>query len=73
MKVVIPPSEIQNVDIDTSSFKVFSEKESLWNPIKLEDGEYFVLGDNRNSSSDSRYADVGIVHKGQIIGKLFIK
>ncbi|MBQ2083415.1 MAG: signal peptidase I [Lachnospiraceae bacterium] len=43
------------------------------NPIKLEDGEYFVLGDNRNSSSDSRYADVGIVHKGQIIGKLFIK
>ena len=37
VKVTIPPSEIQNIDIDPASFKVFSEKESLWNPIKLED------------------------------------
>ena len=35
--VDIPDSEIQAVNIDKSTFKVFSEKDSLWNPIKLED------------------------------------
>ena len=39
------------------------------NPIVLEDDEYFVLGDNRNNSKDSRFIDVGNVHRSQIIGK----
>ena len=34
---------------------------------KLEKGEFYVLGDNRNNSSDSRY--YGIFKKEQIIGK----
>ncbi|MCR5742611.1 MAG: signal peptidase I [Lachnospiraceae bacterium] len=41
--------------------------------ITLGEGEYFVLGDNRNESSDSRYADVGVVHKEQIIGKAWLR
>ena len=35
--VSIPDSAIQSVDIDTDTFKIYSEKESIWNPIKLED------------------------------------
>ncbi len=35
--VSIPDSTIQTVDIDTDTFKIYSEKESLWNPIKMED------------------------------------
>lgn len=42
-------------------------------PITLGDGEYFVLGDNRNESSDSRVADVGIVYKKQIEGKAWLR
>ncbi|MGP1433449.1 MAG: signal peptidase I [Catonella sp.] len=37
--------------------------------IKLDDNEYFVLGDNRNESEDSRFASVGNVLKTEIIGK----
>lgn len=37
--------------------------------IKLGKDEYFVLGDNRNASEDSRNADIGNVRKGDIYGK----
>ena len=35
--ITLPESEIQSVTIDKSTFKIYSEKESLWNPLKLED------------------------------------
>lgn len=37
--------------------------------IELGEDEYFVLGDNRNNSEDSRYASIGNVKKEYIIGK----
>lgn len=41
--------------------------------IKLEENEYFVLGDNRNSSEDSRFANIGLVVRDDIIGKAWLK
>ena len=35
--VDMPDSEIQTVTIDKDTFKIYSEKDSLWNPLKLED------------------------------------
>ena len=35
--VTMPSSEIQAVTIDKDTFKIYSEKDSLWNPLKLED------------------------------------
>lgn len=43
------------------------------NPISLGDGEYFVMGDNRNNSNDSRFDEIGIVHREEITGKVWIR
>ena len=42
-------------------------------PIVLGSSEYFVLGDNRNNSEDSRYADIGNVNTDDIEGKVWLR
>ena len=41
--------------------------------VKLEKDEYFVLGDNRTNSEDSRYANIGNVKRDYIIGKAWFR
>lgn len=41
--------------------------------ITLGEDEYFVLGDNRNNSEDSRYANIGNVKREYIIGKAWFR
>ncbi|MDR1017260.1 MAG: signal peptidase I [Lachnospiraceae bacterium] len=41
--------------------------------ITLKNDEYFVLGDNRNNSEDSRNADIGNIKKEYILGKVWMK
>ena len=41
--------------------------------ISLQNGEYFVLGDNRNNSSDSRDMSVGNVRRDKIIGRAWLR
>lgn len=41
--------------------------------ITLGSDEYFVLGDNRNNSEDSRYANIGNIKKEYIIGKAWFR
>ena len=41
--------------------------------ITLEENEYFVLGDNRNNSEDSRFANVGNIISDEIVGKAWLK
>ena len=42
-------------------------------PLTLGEDEYFVMGDNRNHSSDSRVESVGNIERSRIIGKAVVR
>lgn len=42
-------------------------------PVVLGEDEYFVMGDNRNNSSDSRIEAVGNIHRSDIIGRAWMR
>lgn len=41
-------------------------------PIVVGQDEFFVLGDNRNNSEDSRSGNIGLVKRSQIIGRAWL-
>ena len=42
-------------------------------PVRLGEKEYFLLGDNRSSSDDSRFPNIGNVKREQILGKVWFR
>jgi len=68
-----------NIYIDGEILEEAYGREVILNPGRAEDpiqlgaDEYFVMGDNRNNSSDSRDPSVGNIHRNDIIGRAFIR
>ncbi|MBQ6824113.1 MAG: signal peptidase I [Clostridia bacterium] len=42
-------------------------------PFTVPENEYFLMGDHRTTSIDSRSTVIGCIEKDQIVGKLFLK
>lgn len=73
----------QSVKIDSKNNKVYVDNQLLDEPyissktkrgtLKIPDvipeGYIFVMGDNREHSSDSRSYEVGLIHVSQVVGK----
>ncbi len=55
--------------VEPIKFEKIKDNGIAANPITLGKDEYFVLGDNRNNSRDSRWSDVGLIPRDKIIGK----
>lgn len=53
--------------------EVIKDPGRAYEEIRLGDDEYFVMGDNRNNSSDSRDPNIGNIKRDQIIGRAFLR
>ncbi len=60
---------INDKQLDETYIKNFSHDD--YGPTTLESDEYFVMGDNRNNSSDSRY--FGPLKRQDIIGRVWVR
>ena len=58
---------------EDESYDKIAEPGIAESELHLAEGEYFVLGDNRNFSEDSRSGNIGIVKDSYIIGKVWFK
>ena len=79
----IVATEGQTVDIDFNSGEVYVDGElstyvdvpthksyDVTFPVVVEKGKYFVMGDNRNESVDSRYSVIGQIDEDIVLGKV---
>ncbi len=77
--VGIPGDRIQIIDgylyvngeEEDGDFDKMQESGIAAEEIVLGEEEFFVLGDNRNNSTDSRFTSIGIITKEQIVGKVW--
>ena len=60
-----------SVYLETQGFPQMENAGMAAQEITLGEDEYFVLGDNRNQSEDSRFADMGNVKLEDIEGKVW--
>lgn len=62
-----------SVYLEKTDYPAISNAGLASEPITLGVKDYFVLGDNRNNSEDSRHADIGLVSSDYIEGRVWLR
>lgn len=86
-RVIAVGGDTIDIDFDTATVsvngKVINEPylgspttndEYAWQyPLTLKEGQVFVMGDNREFSSDSRSPDIGLIEENYILGQVMLR
>ena len=82
-RVIGLPGETVNIDYEGNIYingnkldenygaEVIADPGRAYEEIVLGDNEFFVMGDNRNASTDSRRKEIGMVDERMILGKVY--
>lgn len=63
----------EKLETDVYGKEIMKDAYTAASPIVLGDDEFFVLGDNRNHSQDSRSVHVGKVRRSQFLGRAWFR
>ena len=70
IKITLPESKILSNELDFKSLKVYDEKNSIFNPIKVEDYTEFTQGGKENAEKDAR--ENGVFEQSKEVAKKII-
>ncbi len=86
-RVIAVEGDTIDIDFETATVKIngkvinepylgspTTNNEGAWDyPLTLKEGQVFVMGDNRQHSSDSRSPDIGLIDENYILGQVILR